>query len=98
AITGVAALFDAEMAELAQERAQALSRARLLRKRRAVDLEAHGRAVSSNSPRISSASRSVMCLRQSGLPWMSAWYNASGICCSIAARSARASGGLGNDN
>src|SRR3954468_22378966 len=72
AIPGVAALLDAEMAELAQERSQALPCARLLRKHHAVDFEAHGCATSSNSPRISSASRSVMCLRQSGLPWISA--------------------------
>ncbi|MGY4481078.1 hypothetical protein ACVWWR_000269 [Bradyrhizobium sp. LM3.2] len=73
AIAGVAALLHAEMAELAQERAQALAGARCLRKRFAVDLEAHDGAAPRSSSRISSASRSVMCLRQSGLPWMSVW-------------------------
>ena len=70
-IAGVAAFFHAEMAELAQERAQALSGAWRLRKCRAIDLEAHGGVTPRSSARISSASRSVMCLRQSGLPWMS---------------------------
>ena len=72
AVAGVAALLDAEMAELAQERAQALAGvAAVLRKLLAVDLEAHAYAVPCNSTRISSASRSVMCLRQNGLPWTS---------------------------
>src|SRR5262249_46469471 len=69
AIAGVATFLDAEMAEITQERAQALPRARRFRKRFAVDLKAHRCAASSNSLRISSASRSVMCLRQNGLPW-----------------------------
>ena len=43
AVAGVAAFLDAEMAELAQERAQALAGARGFRKCLAVDLEAHGR-------------------------------------------------------
>src|SRR5262249_8878790 len=80
ATAALAALFHAEMAELAQEGAQALTGARLLRERRAIDLEAHD-VVPRSSPRISSASRSVMCLRQSGLPWMSVWYRSSVICC-----------------
>src|SRR4051812_4452805 len=61
AVAGIAALLHTEMAELAQERAQALPGARLLRKRRAVDLEAHEDVAPKSSPRISSASRSVMC-------------------------------------
>src|SRR5581483_9417058 len=74
AIAGVAALLHAEMAEFAQEGAQALARARCLRKRLAVDLKTHGRAPALEiSDRISSASRSVICLRQNGLPWMSSW-------------------------
>ena len=53
--------------------AQALAGARCLRKRLIVDLEAHDGGAPRSSSRISSASRSVMCLRQSGLPWMSVW-------------------------
>src|SRR3954463_4528995 len=64
AIAGVAALLDAEMAELAQERPQALACLRRLRKGFAFDLDAHGSAC--NSPRFSSASRSVIALRQIG--------------------------------
>src|SRR6266567_8607887 len=60
AIAGVAALLDAEMPELAQERAQALPGLRRFRKRLAVDLNRHVGA--RNSLRISSASRSVMAL------------------------------------
>src|SRR4051812_21668454 len=92
AIAGVAALLHAEMAELAQERAQALAGARALRKRLAVDVEAHGGGAPRSSSRISSASRSVICLRQSGLPWISAWYRSSVICCAMASRSAVALG------
>src|SRR5262249_33423891 len=69
AVAGIAAFLDAEMPELAQKGPQALSRARPLCKRLAVDLKAHG--ASTSSQRISSASRSVMCLRQKGLPWKS---------------------------
>src|SRR3954454_7766346 len=98
AIAGVAALLHAEMAELAQERAQALAGAWLLRKRRAVDLEAHDDGAPRSSSRISSASRSVMCLRQSGLPWMSVWYRSSVICCAMASRSAVTSGASRKDN
>src|SRR5258705_552146 len=68
AVAGVAALLDAEMAEFAQERAQALAGLRRLRKLPAVDLERHAGAVPCNSTRISSASRSVICLRHAGLP------------------------------
>ncbi|MGY4503057.1 hypothetical protein ACVWYH_007014 [Bradyrhizobium sp. GM24.11] len=68
AVAGVTAFFHPEMAKLAQERAQALADARRLRKIRAIDLEAHGGVAPRSSARISSASRSVMCLRQSGLP------------------------------
>ncbi len=68
AVAGVAALLDAEMAEFAQERAQALAGLRLIEKLFAVDLERHAYAVPCNSLRISSASRSVMCLRHIGLP------------------------------
>jgi hypothetical protein len=63
AVAGVATLLDAEMAEFAQERAQALPGARLLFEILAVDRKAH-----ESSSRISDASRSVMCLRQNGLP------------------------------
>src|ERR1700710_956951 len=73
AVAGVAAFLDAEMAELAQKGPQALSGPRAFRKFLAVDLIAHGRAGPCSSARISSASRSVMCLRQAGLPWMSVW-------------------------
>ena len=66
AIAGVAAFLDAEMAELAQERAQALPGAGLLLETLAVDRETQIRPTSSS--RISDASRSVMCLRQNGLP------------------------------
>ena len=66
AIAGVAALLDAEMAELAQKGAQALPGAGSFRELPAVDVESHGCALS--SARISSASRSVMCLRHTGLP------------------------------
>src|SRR5258705_10116925 len=66
AIAGVAALLDAEMAELAQERAQALPGLRGFSERLAVDFDGHG--IACNSLRISSASRSVMALRHSGLP------------------------------
>src|ERR1700704_535262 len=69
AITGVAALLDAEMAELAQERPQALPGLRGFSERLAVDFDGHGSAC--NSLRISSASRSVMALRHIGLPWTS---------------------------
>ena len=68
AIAGVAALLHSELAEFAQERAQALAGAWRLRKIRAIDLEAHDGIAPRSSARISSASRSVMCLRQSGLP------------------------------
>ena len=61
--------IDAEMAELAQERPQALSRLWNFRKFLAIDLMAHGALCS--SARISSASRNVMCLRHAGLPWTS---------------------------
>src|SRR3984885_11577372 len=66
AIAGVAAFLDAEMAELAQERAQALPGARLLFEILAIDLETQ--IYSTSSSQISEASRSVMCLRQNGLP------------------------------
>src|SRR6476619_6699791 len=69
AVAGIAALLDAEMPELAQEGAQALPGLRRLRECLAVDLKAHGCAC--NSARISPASRSVMCFRHIGLPWMS---------------------------
>src|SRR5215204_748897 len=68
AVAGVATLLDAEMAEFAQERAQALAGLRRFGKLPAVDLERHGYAVPCNSTRISSASRSVICLRHIGLP------------------------------
>ena len=68
AVAGVAALLDAEMAEFAQERAQALPGLRRLEKLLAVDLERHAYAVPCNSLRISSASRSVICLRHIGVP------------------------------
>src|ERR1700737_3643892 len=71
AISGVAAFLDAEMAEVAQERTQALPGARLFGKARAVYPDAHGGP--DNSARMSSASRKVMCLRHSGLPWTSSW-------------------------
>src|SRR5262245_34742429 len=61
AVAGIAAFLDAEMAELAQEGAQALPGARLLGKRFAVDFKPH-QAAPCSSLRISSASRSVMCL------------------------------------
>ncbi len=67
AVAGIAAFLDAEMAEFAQEGAQALAGLRLLQKAVAVDLETHG-LMPCNSLRISSASRSVICLRQAGLP------------------------------
>src|SRR3954462_14760460 len=76
AVAGVTTFLDAEMAELAQEGAQALAGARLFREFAAVDMKAHDNP--SNSPRISSASRSVMCLRHSGLPWTSSCSSASG--------------------
>ena len=66
AVASVAALLHTEMAEFAQERAQALAGLWRLRKLPAVDLERH--AVPCNSTRISSASRSVICLRHIGLP------------------------------
>ena len=66
AVAGITALLDAEMAELAQERAQALPGARLLFETLAVDLEAQ--IYSTSSSQISAAKRSVMCLRQNGLP------------------------------
>src|SRR5690349_23272846 len=69
AIAGVATLLDAEMPELAQERPQALPGPRRLFECLAVDLKAHGEAC--NSPRIASASRSVIALRHIGLPWTS---------------------------
>ena len=69
AVAGVAAFLDAEMAELTQKRSQALPGLRRLRERLAVDFEAHSSAC--NSLRISSPSRSVMCLRHAGLPWTS---------------------------
>src|SRR3954471_1365519 len=68
AVAGIATLLDAEMPEFAQERAQALSGSRGFGKLLAVDLEHHAYAVPCNSTRISSASRSVMCLRHAGLP------------------------------
>ena len=68
AIAGVATLLDAEMPEFAQERSQALPGSRGFGKRLAVDLERHAYAVPCNSTRISSASRSVICLRHAGLP------------------------------
>ena len=68
AVAGVAALLDAEMAEFAQERAQALPGLRRFGKLLAVDLERHAYAAPCNSTRISSASRSVICLRHIGLP------------------------------
>src|ERR1700742_5254620 len=58
AIAGVAAFLDAEMAEVAEMRAQALASARLFGKALAVELDAHDRPDS--SVRISSASRKVM--------------------------------------
>ena len=67
AVAGIAALLDAEMAELAQERAQALPGARSLFETLAVDLEAQIYSTSSIAA-ISAAKRSVMCLRQDGLP------------------------------
>src|SRR6478609_181985 len=67
-VAGVAALLDAEMAEFAQERAQALSGLRRFKELLAIDLERHAYAVPCNSLRISSASRSVICLRHVGLP------------------------------
>jgi hypothetical protein len=54
------------MAELTQERAQALPGARLLFETPAIDLETQ--IYSTSSSQISRASRSVMCLRQNGLP------------------------------
>ncbi len=71
AVASVAALLDAEMPELAQESPQTLSGARAFRKLLAIDLKGHGHATPCNSRRISSARRSVMCLRHAGLPWMS---------------------------
>src|ERR1700682_118755 len=71
AVAGVAAFLDAEMPKVAQERPQALSGARTFRKRLTVDLKSHGWAGPCNSKRISSARRSVMCLRHGGLPWRS---------------------------
>jgi hypothetical protein len=71
AVAGVAAFLDAEMPEVAQESPQALSGARAFRKLLAVDFEGHGHTAPCNSVRISSARRSVMCLRHAGLPWMS---------------------------
>ena len=69
AVAGVAALLDSEMPELTHERPQTLSGLRGFLEFLAVDLKTHGSA--RNSLRISSASRSVMCLRHSGLPWTS---------------------------
>ena len=66
AVAGIAAFLHAEMAELAQEGAQALPSAGVLREAFAVYLECHA-----SSLRISSANLSVMCLRQNGLPWTS---------------------------
>src|SRR6266702_3912324 len=57
AVAGVATLLDAALAGL-----------RRFGKLPAVDLERHAYAVPCNSTRISSASRSVMCLRHIGLP------------------------------
>src|SRR4051794_8370268 len=73
AIAGVAALLDAEMPELTQERAQALPGLRRFGEGFAIDLDAHGSTLGSacNSRRISSASRSVIALRHIGLPWTS---------------------------
>ncbi len=68
AIAGVAAFLDAEKPEFAQESPQALPGVRTFRKRLAVDLKAHDRAKPCSSTRISSARRSVMCLRHAGLP------------------------------
>src|SRR3954469_3734321 len=68
AVAGVATLLDAEMAEFAQERAQALAGEGRFEKLLAVDLERHADAVPCNSTRISSASRSVICLRHVGVP------------------------------
>src|ERR1700730_9349836 len=63
AVAGVAAFLDAEMPKLAQEGAQALPGAGILRKFLAVDLEGHDQPAPCNSPRISSASRNVICFR-----------------------------------
>jgi len=68
AVAGVASLLDAEMAEVAKKGSQALPGARGLRKILAVDLNGHGYTRACSSARISSARRSVMCLRQAGLP------------------------------
>src|SRR5512147_3114039 len=62
AVAGVATFLDTEMAEFAQERAQALAGLWRFGKFLAVDLECHADAAPRNSTRISSASRSVMCL------------------------------------
>jgi hypothetical protein len=56
------------MPEFAQECSQALPGSRGFGKLLAVDLECHAYAVPCNSTRISSASRSVICLRHAGLP------------------------------
>ena len=68
AVAGVAAFLDAEMPEFAQQRPQALACMRLRGKLLAIDLKTHRRGTLCNSARISSASRSVMCLRHAGLP------------------------------
>src|SRR5262249_44421382 len=67
AIAGVAAFLDAEPAQFAQERAQALAAMREFRMVRAVDNDAHDVPLASSS-RISSAKRRVMCLRHAGAP------------------------------
>ncbi len=67
AIAGVAAFLDAEMAELAQEGAQALSGGRRVGEGLAVDGEGH-RAAPVSSSRMLCAKCSVMCRRQAGAP------------------------------
>jgi hypothetical protein len=70
AIARVAAFFDAEPAELAQERSQALAGPRIGLMAQPVDEEAHPRTPPS-SLKISAANSKVMCRRQSGRPWTS---------------------------
>ena len=67
AIAGVAAFLDAEMAEVAQEGAQALPGGRLLGEGLAVDGVCH-RAPSPSSLTISCAKCKVMCRRHAGRP------------------------------
>ena len=88
AVAGVAALLDAEPAEVAQKGAQALAGAGRVLRRDAVDGEAHG---APSSSRISPARCAVTARRHAGRPWTSSKTSASGI----AARSARSVPGAG---